>query len=92
MKGENEEAGNEVIRIRRKEPQIDQTAHAPIRIYTNPNTLLSLSLSKIAFCFVQSKSISICLSLHLKVYNKFNSQRNQSVASKLDASHGKYRG
>lgn len=52
----------------------------------------SLSLSTIAFCFVQSKSISICLSLRLKVYNKFNSQRNQSVASKLDASHGKVQG
>lgn len=83
MENKHQKAGYKVVRIRRREPQIDQTAHAPIRIYilyTNPNTISALFFFSASF-----NSIDLYLSLRLKIQILW--RKNQSVASKWNASH-----
>lgn len=83
MENKHQKAGYEVVRIRRREPQIDQTAHAPIRIYIYYKPIQTQSQHFFLFCFVQFNR-----SLSLSAPKDSNSrEKNQSVASKWNASH-----
>lgn len=66
MENKHQKAGYEVVRIRRREPQIDQTAHAPIRIYIYTINQSKHNLSTFFFS-ASFNSIDLCLSLRLKI-------------------------